>query len=145
MVEAKKSIMNKFKKRRDISTMVNMVGKLKNPADETMANLKSIEDMLAGNESGYVIPPISSNISAVEDDELKDVKKKDQSLTEDQKKTLEGAIESGDKKAIRKSGAAGKYKRAAKQDLKAKQKQEIDKASETIKFIGEVNRLNPEA
>ena len=135
--------MNKFKKRRDISTMVNMVGKLKNPADETMANLKSIEDMLDSDESGYIIPPISSNISAVEEDQLKPSKKKDKSLTEDQKKTLEGAIETGDKKAIRKSDAAGKYKRAARQDLKAKQKQDIDEASETLKFMGEVNRLNP--
>jgi hypothetical protein len=138
--------MNKFKKRRDISTMVNMVGKLKNPADETMANLKSIEDMLASDEKGgYIIPPISSNISAYEPDKVKDVKKKDNSLSEEQKKTLEGAIETGDKKAIRKSGAAGKYKRAAKQDLKAKQNQDIDKASETLKFIGETTRLNPEA
>ena len=139
--------MNKFKKRRDISIMVNMLGKLKNPADETIANLKSIEDMLASDESGYIIPPISSNISAVEKDQLKPSKKKDNSLSlqEDQKKTLEEAIESGDKKAIRKSDAAGRYKRAAKQDLKAKQKQDIDKASETLKFMGEVNRLNPEA
>lgn len=135
--------MNKFKKRRDISTMVNMVGKLKNPSDETMVNLKSIEDMLASDESGYIIPPISSNISAFEEDQLKDSKKKDKSLSEDQKKTLEGAIESGDKKAIRKSDAAGKYKRAAKQDLKAKQKSDIDKASETLKFVGETTRLNP--
>ena len=127
--------MNKFKKRRDISTMVNMVGKLKNPADETMANLKSIEDMLASDESGYVIPPISSNISVVEDDQLKDSKQKDKSLSlqEDQKKTLEEAIESGDKKAIRKSDAAGRYKRAAKQDLKSKQKSDIDKVSKTLK------------
>jgi hypothetical protein len=138
--------MNKFKKRRDISTMVNMVGKLKNPADETMANLKSIEDMLASDEKGgYIIPPISSNISAFEDDKLKNAKKKDNSLSEEQKKTLEGAIETGDKKAIRKSGAAGKYKRAAKQDLKAKQNQDIDEASDMQEFIEEVTKLNPEA
>ena len=135
--------MKKFKKRRDISTMVSMVGKIKNPADETVANLKSIEDMLGSDESGYIVPPISSNISKAEPDEVKPGKKKDNSLTGEQKKTLEGAIETGDKKAIRKSGAAGKYKRAAKQDLKAKQKQDIDKASETLKLVGEVNRLNP--
>ena len=99
--------------------------------------------MQADDKSGYIIPPISSNISAFEGDQLKDTKKKDKSLTEEQKKTLEGAIETGDKKAVRKSGAAGKYKRAAKQDLKAKQNQDIDKASETLKFVGEVNRLNP--
>lgn len=135
--------MKKFNKRRDINTMVSMVKKLKNPAEETVANLKSIEEMQADDKSGYIIPPISSNISAFEGDQLKDTKKKDKSLTEEQKKTLEGAIETGDKKAVRKSGAAGKYKRAAKQDLKAKQNQDIDKASETLKFVGEVNRLNP--
>ena len=126
--------------------MVNMMGKLKSPSESTIANLKSIEDMLASDESGYVIPPISSNISAIEDDQLKDSKKKDNSLSlkEDQKKTLEEAIESGDKKAIRKSDARGRYKRAAMQDLKGKQNKEIEEASETVKLIGEVNRLNPE-
>ena len=57
---------------------------------------------------------------------------------------MEEAIESGDKKAIRKSDAKGRYKRAAMQDLKGKQNKEIEKASETVKLIGEVNRLNPE-
>lgn len=140
--------MKKYSKRRDVDTMVRMVNKLKNPAEETVANLKSIEQMQADNAkngSGYIIPPISSNISAYEPDKVKDVKKKDKSLSEEQKKTLEGAIETGDKKAIRKSDAAGKYKRAAKQDLKAKQNQDIDKASETLKFIGETARLNPTA
>ena len=138
--------MKKYRKRRDVDTMVRMVNKLKNPAEETVANLKSIEQMQADNArngSGYIIPPISSNISAYEPDKVKAAKKKDKSLSEEQKKTLEGAIETGDKKAIRKSDAAGKYKRAAKQDLKAKQNQDIDEASETLKFIGETTRLNP--
>lgn len=140
--------MKKYSKRRDVDTMVRMVNKLKNPAEETVANLRSIEQMQADNAkggSGYVIPEISSNISAYEPDQVKDVKKKDKSLTDEQRTTLEGAIEAGDKKAIRKSGADGKYKRAAKQDLKAKQKQDIDKASETLKLTGETTRLNPTA
>ncbi len=139
--------MKKYSKRRDVDTMVRMVNKLKNPAEGTVANLKSIEQMQADNakSSGYIIPEISSNISAYEPDQVKDVKKKDKSLTDEQRTTLEGAIEAGDKKAIRKSGADGKYKRAAKQDLKAKQKQDIDKASETLKLTGETTRLNPTA
>lgn len=140
--------MKKFNKRRDIDTMVGMVKKLKNPAVDTIANLKSIEEMQAENAkggSGYIIPPISSNISAFEEPKLKESKRKDKSLTDEQKKTLEGAIETGDKKAIRKSGAAGKYKRAAKQDLKGKQKADYEKASETLKLIGETTRLNPES
>ena len=139
--------MKKYSKRRDVDTMVRMVNKLKNPAEETVANLRSIEQMQADNakSGGYIVPEISSNISAYEPDQVKDVKKKDKSLTDEQRTTLEGAIETGDKKAIRKSGADGKYKRAAKQDLKAKQKQDIDKASETLKLTGETTRLNPTA
>lgn len=43
--------MNKFNKRRDINSMVSMMGKVKNPTDDTVANLKSIEDVLAAGES----------------------------------------------------------------------------------------------
>lgn len=43
--------MNKFNKRRDINSMVSMMGKVKNPAADTVANLKSIEDVLAAGES----------------------------------------------------------------------------------------------
>ena len=50
--------MNKFKKRRDINSMVSMLGKIKNPADETVAALKGIEEMLADGEKSS-----SSNIT----------------------------------------------------------------------------------
>ena len=71
--------MKKYSKRRDVDTMVRMVNKLKNPAEETVANLRSIEQMQADNakSGGYIVPEISSNISAYEPDQVKDVKKKD--------------------------------------------------------------------
>ena len=50
--------MNKFKKRRDINSMVSMMGKIKNPSDDTVAALKSIEDVLAAGEESS-----SSNIT----------------------------------------------------------------------------------
>lgn len=108
--------MNKFKKRRDINSMVSMMGKIKNPADETVATLKGIEEMLADGEKSS-----SSNVtSAIIDSSSVSAP------------TIEGK-KKGDKKKEKEKKEDKEKKENKKKEEKQKEKEQQQKDIERLK------------
>ena len=105
--------MKKYKGRKDLGGIAKMMGKIKNPSEETMANLKDISQVLADEEKaqssseslgGTVVTPpsemeIPENVSKKKEE--KEKKKEEKEKEKEEKKHQKEKLKQGD--ALKKS------------------------------------------
>lgn len=106
--------MKKYKGRKDLGGLAKMMGKIKNPSEETMANLKDISQVLSDEEKtqsestilgGTVVTPVEPSEMEIPENASKNKEKKEKKKEEkEEKKLQEERLKQGD--ALKKSKKA---------------------------------------